>query len=38
VAVKVFPNIEEFAGAAGADPGTSDWAEIDQDRIRYTAP
>jgi acyl dehydratase len=33
VTVKVFQNIEEFAGAAGADLGTSDWVEIDQDRI-----
>jgi acyl dehydratase len=31
--VKVFQNIEEFADAAGADLGTSDWVEIDQDRI-----
>ena len=31
--MKVFQNIEEFAGAAGADLGTSDWLEIDQDRI-----
>ena len=31
--MKVFQNIEEFAGAAGADLGTSDWVEIGQDRI-----
>ena len=31
--MKVFQSIEEFAGAAGADLGTSDWLEIDQDRI-----
>jgi acyl dehydratase len=31
--VKVFQSIEEFAGAAGADLGTSDWVEIGQDRI-----
>ena len=31
--MKVFQNIEEFAGAAGADLGTSGWVQIDQDRI-----
>ena len=31
--MKVFQNIEEFAGAAGADLGTSHRLEIDQDRI-----
>lgn len=31
--MKVFKDIEEFAGAAGTDLGHSDWVVIDQDRI-----
>ncbi|MGI9440624.1 MAG: MaoC family dehydratase [Parvibaculales bacterium] len=35
--MKLFENLEEYAAAAGQEIGTSDWMEVDQERINMFA-